>query len=69
MSGAWGGSPTIIRRDGTGYEILEEGMVWNPSWSSDGKMIAYGSGGSIHLFNLKEHKARVLSPRDIRLGS
>ncbi|HBQ28372.1 MAG TPA: hypothetical protein DD719_02970 [Desulfotomaculum sp.] len=67
MFGAWGGSPTIIRRDGTGYEILEEGMVWNPSWSSDGKMIAYGSGGSIHLFNLKEHKTRVLSPRNIGL--
>lgn len=67
MFGAWGGSPTIICRDGTGYEIMEEGLVWNPRWSTDGKTIAYGFGGSIHLFNLKDHNITVLSSKDIGL--
>jgi len=67
MSGAWGGSPSIIKLDGSAYEILEEEMVTDPGWSSDGKTVVYGSEGNIHFFNLKEHKARTLTPSEIGL--
>lgn len=67
MSGAWGGSPSIIERDGSEYEILEEGTVTDPGWSLDGKTIVYGCEGNIHLFDLKEHKARILTPDEMGL--
>jgi Tol biopolymer transport system component len=54
MAGAWGGSPTVINLDGTGYKVLEEELVTNPGWSADGQKVVYGHGGSIHLFDLKD---------------
>jgi Tol biopolymer transport system component len=67
MNGAWGGNPTIIRADGTGYQVLEEGTVWNPTWSHDSRTIAYGYGDNIHLYDLKSHQVRVLTPGGVGL--
>ncbi|WP_018306729.1 TolB family protein [Desulfitobacterium hafniense] len=68
MQGAFGGNPALIRRDGSGYTVLEKGLVQNPpSWSADGKTIAYGVEGGIHLFDFKEQKGTVLTPTDYGL--
>ncbi len=68
MQGEFGGSPTLIHVDGSGYKVLEEGSVMNPpSWSPDGNMIAYGIKGSIHLFNLTDQKITVMNPIDYNL--
>lgn len=69
MAGAWGGCPTIINLDGTGYNILEAGLVTNPGWSADGKKVVYGCQGSIHLFNLEYRTARVITAKEIDLQS
>jgi Tol biopolymer transport system component len=67
MSGVWGGSPAIIRADGAGYQVLEEGTVANPVWSPDSRSIAYGYGDNIHLYDLTNHQVRVLTPGDVGL--
>ncbi len=68
MLGVFGGSPTLIGRDGSGYTVLEEGVVTNPpTWSSDGKTITYGIEGSVHLFTLDEQKVTVIKPADYGL--
>ncbi len=67
MFGGSVGSPTIIRADGTGYEVLEEGTVANPTWAPDGQTVAYGSGDNIHLYDLKSHQVNVLTPGDVGL--
>lgn len=70
MQGVWGGSPTLIHIDGSGYKVLEEGTVIDPpSWSPDGNMIAYGVNGSIHLFTLTDQKITVIKPSDYNLNA
>ena len=48
MVGVFGGSPTVVGVDGTGYRVLDDvSITAAPSWSPDGSSVAYASDGVV----------------------
>jgi hypothetical protein len=68
MVGCSCGSPTVVRQDGSGYRVLEEGAVTNPpTWSPDGRHLAYGSHGSVRIFDLETRRVTAVRPEEFGL--
>jgi hypothetical protein len=68
MNGVFGGSPTVVSVDGTGYRVLEEALGRTaPAFSPDGSTLAYEAEGTIHLANLDDGSLVALTAADLGL--
>lgn len=70
MSGCFCGSPTIVRPDGSGYQVLERTETVNPpTWSPDGRMLAYDASGEIRIYNLVTSEISTIRPGEFGLDA
>ncbi|HUV27158.1 MAG TPA: hypothetical protein VMW34_07300, partial [Anaerolineales bacterium] len=71
------GQASIMLRDGSGYQVLDENSsFWSPAASPDGKTIAYDTASSAWLYHLETGKQPfdpaaygLAVPEDFRIGS
>jgi dipeptidyl aminopeptidase/acylaminoacyl peptidase len=64
MVGVFGGSPAVVRPDGTGYRVLDDVTVAAaPSWSPGG-LLAYSDGSAIRIADPVKGMVATLDPRD-----
>lgn len=64
-----GGRLTLVNADGSGYEVVgqEDGMLWPPSWSSNGALVAYSAEGRLRIFDVATGGEVGLSPTQMGL--
>lgn len=79
LVGVFGGSPAVVSVDGDAYRVLEKVTVTSaPSWSADGRTLAYATDGvvegdvpetrsarvdgAIHLADVESGRVRKLTP-------
>ncbi|MGH2650664.1 MAG: TolB family protein [Actinomycetota bacterium] len=62
------GELTLVSEDGSGYQVVGEGpMLWPPSWSREGRRIAYARGDTLEVLDPRTDDRRSFTSGDLGL--